>query len=100
VTFVDTDPIVGREAVATEMARRRQVSRYQDGSQPWHVITNVYIAEQNEREATVHTWWTFYVVSPDGKPDFVSIGYYEDVFSNNGDKWRIRLRAERLIGRT
>jgi len=100
MTFVGADPIAGREAVAAEMARRRNVPRYQDGSRPWHVLTNVYIAGQDEREAKVHTWWMFFIVNPDGKSNLTSIGYYDDVFSNDGDNWLIQRRVETLIGRT
>ena len=100
MTFVDASPISGREAVSAEMARRRNVSRYQDGSRPWHVITNVYVAEQDEREATVYTYWMFFIVDADGKSNLVSLGCYEDVFTNDGDNWLIQSRVETLIGRS
>src|ERR1700704_2439675 len=85
VTFVDTGPFYGRDAVAVEMARRRQVPRYQDGTRPWHVLSNMTIHEIDEHEAKVTTWWTFYVINPDGKAEWTSLGYYDDVFRNDGD---------------
>jgi hypothetical protein len=88
MTFVGADPIAGREAVAAEMARRRNVPRYQDGSRPWHVLTTVY------------TWWMFFIVNADGKSNLTSIGHYDDVFTNDGDTWLIQRRVETLIGRT
>jgi hypothetical protein len=98
VTFVDTGPFYGREAVTAEMVRRRHVPRYADGSRPWHILSNVTIHEIDEREAKVTTWWTFYIIDPDGKAAFSSIGYYDDVLRNDGDTWRIRHRVERAIG--
>lgn len=100
VTFVDTGPFEGREAVAAEMARRRKVSRYQDGSRPWHVISNIYIVELEGDEASVRTWWTFFVVGGEDKtPRLDSVGYYDDVLRDDGDKWRIKHRVEREMGR-
>jgi hypothetical protein len=99
VTFVDTGPFFGRDAVAQEMARRRQVPRYQDGSTPWHVISNIYIVDGDEFEVTVRTWWTFFVIGPDKTPRLDSVGYYDDVLRNDGDTWRIKHRIEREIGR-
>ena len=99
MTFVGGDPVAGREAVIAEMTRRRSVPRYQDGSRPWHVLTNIYIAAQSERDATVHTWWMFFIVNPDGKSNLTSIGQYDDVFTSDGDSWRIQRRTETLVGR-
>jgi len=99
MTFVDASPIAGREALAAEMARRRHVPRYQDGSRPWHVLTNIYIAQQTEREATVYTSWMFFIVNPDGKANPISIGYYDDTFTSDGHTWLIQRRVEKLIGR-
>jgi 3-phenylpropionate/cinnamic acid dioxygenase small subunit len=91
--FMDTGLKVGREAVATEMRRRR--SQYTDGSIPWHVITNVYITNETDTEATVRSWYTFFVQSPDGAQKFTSIGWYDDVFGLEDGVWRIKRRRIR-----
>src|ERR1700749_4722349 len=68
VEFRDSGLKVGRDAVAAEMRRRRE--KYTDGSIPWHVISNVYITDETDQEATVRSWWTFFVQSPDGGQRF------------------------------
>lgn len=98
VTFVDTGLICGRQAVTAEMIRRRHVPRYQDGTRPWHVLSNLTIHEIDGKEAKVTTWWTFYVIPPEADAKLVSLGYYDDILQNDGDKWRIRRRIERSMG--
>jgi hypothetical protein len=90
VEFRDTGLIVGRDAVVTEMRRRRE--KYDDGSTPWHVITNVYITDETADQARVRSWFTFFVQAPDGAQRFVNIGWYDDLFVNEDTAWRIQRR--------
>src|ERR1700733_9266994 len=75
VTFRDAGLKVGREAVAAEMRRRRE--KYDDGSIPWHVISNVYITDDTDTQATVRSWFTFFVVAADGTQKFSGVGWYD-----------------------
>jgi 3-phenylpropionate/cinnamic acid dioxygenase small subunit len=76
--------------VAAEMRRRRE--KYTDGSIPWHVISNVYITDATDREATVRSWWTFFVQSPEGEQRFSGVGWYDDVFGLEDGVWRVKRR--------
>jgi hypothetical protein len=89
-----TELKVGRAAVVAELERRR--GRYPEGAIPWHVITNVFIREQREREAVVASFFTFVLQSPGGEPALTSIGWYDDVFVDDGDAWRVSRR--RVLG--
>jgi 3-phenylpropionate/cinnamic acid dioxygenase small subunit len=95
VTFGDTGLKVGRDAVVEEMARRRSLYR-PNGSLPWHVITNVYITDETATEASVKSFWTFFVKEAGGQPTFKSIGYYDDEFAVEDGVWRIKRR--RVLG--
>ena len=91
VEFQDSGLKVGREAVVTEMRRRRE--KYLDGSIPWHVISNILIENETASKADVKSFWTFYVKSPDGgSTSFKSIGYYDDVFVLEDGVWRVHRR--------
>ena len=90
VEFRDSGVKIGRAAVAAEMRRRRE--KYDDGSIPWHVITNVYITDETEVEATVRSWYTFFVQAPDGTQRFTSVGWYDDVFALEDGAWRVKRR--------
>jgi len=90
VDFRDSGVKVGREAVAAEMIRRRQ--KYVDGSIPWHVISNVYITDETETQATVRSWFTFFVQSATGSQEFKGIGWYDDVFALEDGVWRVSRR--------
>lgn len=90
VNFRDSGLKVGRDAVATEMRRRR--GKYADGTIPWHVITNVYITDATDHEATVRSWYTFFLQSPEGEQKFSHVGYYDDVFAPEDGAWRIKRR--------
>jgi 3-phenylpropionate/cinnamic acid dioxygenase small subunit len=90
VEFRDSGVKVGRDAVAAEMRRRRE--KYDDGSIPWHVITNLYITDESEHQATVRSWYTFFIQAPDGAQRFASIGWYDDVFALEDGAWRIKRR--------
>jgi hypothetical protein len=98
VLFHDTGLKVGRQAVAAEMARRR--GAYADGSAswadagsiPWHVITNIYITDATDEQATVRAWCTFYVIAPDGTQKWVNVNYYDDVFALEDGDWRVKRR--------
>lgn len=95
VTFGDTGLKVGRDAVVAEMARRRSLYR-PNGSLPWHVITNVYITAEADTQASVKSFWTFFVKDAEGQVTFKSIGYYDDDFEVEDGVWRIRRR--RVLG--
>jgi hypothetical protein len=90
-TFGDTGLKVGREVVAAEMIRRR--SLYAADETPWHVLSNVYIASQQDALATVKTFFTFIVVKPGEPLNVRGVGYYDDVFRDDGDRWRIHERS-------
>jgi hypothetical protein len=91
VEFRDSGLKVGRDAVAAEMRRRRE--RYDaDGTTPWHVISNVYIAHQTDREATVRSRFTFFVHSPAGGHQLAGIGWYDDTFALQDGVWRLKRR--------
>jgi SnoaL-like domain len=90
VKFRDSGLKVGRDAVAAEMQRRRE--KYSDGSIPWHVISNVYITDVKGDEATVRSWYTFFVRSPGGEQHFTTVGWYDDVFALEDAVWRIKRR--------
>jgi 3-phenylpropionate/cinnamic acid dioxygenase small subunit len=81
---------VGRDAVVGELQRRR--SQVVPGTVPWHVITNVFIREETAEEAVVASWYTFVVQDTEGTAILRSIGYYDDVFVNEGDAWRVKRR--------
>jgi 3-phenylpropionate/cinnamic acid dioxygenase small subunit len=88
---------VGREAVVGELERRR--SKYRGGGTiPWHVISNVFIREETEQEATVASFYTFATRNPGGLPGFQSVGYYDDVFVNDGGVWRVGRRKVVPVG--
>jgi hypothetical protein len=88
---------VGREAVVAELERRR--SKYRpEGTIPWHVISNVFIRAETEQEATVAAFYTFATKAPGGKPEWQSIGYYDDVFVNDGGVWRVSRRRVTPVG--
>jgi hypothetical protein len=84
--------MVGREQVVGEMRRRREKYR-PDNSLPWHVITNVYIRRETPTEADVVSFWTFFIRPQGGKPELQSIGYYDDLFVDDGDAWRVKRRV-------
>jgi hypothetical protein len=90
VEFRDTGLKVGREAVGSEMRRRHGL--YPDGTIPWHVISNVYITNPTDTEATVRSWWTFFVRDADGNQAFRGVGWYDDVFALEDGVWRIKRR--------
>ena len=90
VEFRDSGLKVGRDAVAAEMRRRR--GKYADGSIPWHVISNVYITDETEDQATVRSWYTFFVQGTDGVQRFTSVGWYDDEFRLEGGVWRVHRR--------
>jgi 3-phenylpropionate/cinnamic acid dioxygenase small subunit len=56
------------------------------------VISNVYITNLTETEATVRSWYTFFVQAGDGAQTFRSIGWYDDVFAPEDGHWRIKRR--------
>jgi 3-phenylpropionate/cinnamic acid dioxygenase small subunit len=88
---------VGRAAVVQELTRRRD--RYRPENQiPWHVITNVLIEDQTEREAIVKSFFTFFVKPANGQATFSSIGYYDDTFAYDGGAWRISRRRVMTAG--
>jgi hypothetical protein len=96
VKFADTGAQIGNAAVVAEMARRRGV--YAEGVTPWHVLSNIFIARETEREADVKSFYTFVVVKP-GEPLLIrSVGYYDDLFRNDGDAWRIHRRSIVSVG--
>jgi hypothetical protein len=90
VLFRDTGLRVGRAAVTEEMVRRRQL--YERDDTPWHVISNVLITDETETEATVKSFYTFFSKPKGGAPVLRSIGWYDDVFANEGGRWRVRQR--------
>jgi 3-phenylpropionate/cinnamic acid dioxygenase small subunit len=88
---------VGRAAVVQELARRRD--KYRPEQQvPWHVISNVLIEDQSERQATVKSFFTFFVKPATGPAAFSSIGYYDDTFVYDGAAWRISRRRVMSAG--
>jgi 3-phenylpropionate/cinnamic acid dioxygenase small subunit len=93
VEFRDSGWKIGREAVTAEMRRRRE--KYSDGRIPWHVISNVYITDETENQATVRSWYTFFIRELDGTQKFSSIGWYDDVFAREDGLWRIQRRHVR-----
>jgi 3-phenylpropionate/cinnamic acid dioxygenase small subunit len=90
VEFRDSGLKVGRDAVAAEMRRRRE--KYDDGSIPWHVISNVYITDATGTEAKVRSWYTFFVQAPDGVQRFSGVGWYDDTFALQDGEWRVKRR--------
>jgi 3-phenylpropionate/cinnamic acid dioxygenase small subunit len=90
VEFRDSGLKTGRDAVAAEMQRRRE--KYAHGSIPWHVISNVFITNVTATEATVRSWYTFFVQEPSGTQRFASVGWYDDVFALEDGAWRIKRR--------
>lgn len=90
VEFRDSGVKVGRAAVAAEMSRRR--GKYDDGSIPWHVISNIYITDETADQATVRSWYTFFIQGPDGTQRFASVGWYDDVFALEDGEWRVKRR--------
>jgi 3-phenylpropionate/cinnamic acid dioxygenase small subunit len=91
VEFADVGLKVGRSAVVEEMRRRRDLYR-PDSAVPWHVISNIFIENQTETEATVKAFFTFFVKGSDGTAKFRSIGYYDDSFGPEDGTWRVRRR--------
>jgi len=91
VDFEGKEMTTGREAVVAELTRRR--SKYGPrGTMMWHLLTNVFIAEESDTEASVRTFFTALVSGDSGPPTLQSVGYYDDVFVLDGDTWRIRRR--------
>ena len=90
VEFRDSGLKVGRDAVAAEMRRRR--GKYDDGSIPWHVISNIYITDATGIEAKVRSWYTFFVQAPDGAQRFSGVGWYDDTFALEDGEWRVKRR--------
>jgi hypothetical protein len=92
-----TGPQVGRAAVVQELTRRRD--RYRPENQtPWHVITNVLIEDESDRQATVKSFFTFFVKPRVGPVALSSIGYYDDTFIHDGETWRIHRRRVMSAG--
>ena len=90
VEFRDSGLMVGRDAVATEMRRRRE--KYTDGSIPWHVITNLYITDAEGDHKRARSWYTFFIQAADGPQRFASIGWYDDEFRHQDGAWRVHRR--------
>jgi hypothetical protein len=90
VDFRDSGRKAGREAVASEMRRRR--GTYDASTIPWHVITNVFITDAEPERAHARSWYTFFTKTPDGPPQLTSIGWYDDVFALEDGVWRIDRR--------
>ena len=82
---------VGRAAVEAELVRRRDAYR-PSASRPWHVITNVFVRRETAHEAEVASFYTFLVKPTEGRPVLQGIGYYDDLFVEDGDAWRVRAR--------
>jgi len=94
VEFRDSGLKIGRDAVTAELRRRRD--KYTDGNIPWHIISNVFITEATESEATVRSCFAFFNHGPDGVRQLLSIGWYDDRFATEDEAWRIRRRRVRL----
>ena len=97
VEFGDIGLKVGKQAVVAAMKWRRDLHRPK-GTLPWHVISNVFITEETDQEAKVKSFYTFFVKEPDGTASFRSMGYYDDIFANDGDAWRIKRRRVMQLG--
>ncbi len=82
---------VGREAVVAQLERLRQLYRVEVVI-PWHVITNLYIRDETPEEVAATSFWTVFGMPPSGTASLRGTGYYEDVFSREGEAWRIRRR--------
>jgi hypothetical protein len=80
---------IGREEVAAELRRRRSTHPVE---MPWHVISNAYITDAAPQQATVKSRYAFFLQPPDGIAQFVSVGWYDDVFVVDGGLWRIKHR--------
>ena len=96
-TFADTGLKVGRATVVAEMIRRRAL--YAPDERPWHVTSNVFIEQQTDGLATVKTFFTFIVIKPGEPLNVRGVGYYDDVFRDDGDSWRIHTRSVIGLGR-
>jgi hypothetical protein len=81
----------GRPAIVEELRRRRATYEARE-ELPWHVITNVFVQEQGEREAVVKAFFTLVTSGPANGVAASSVGYYDDVFVDDGDAWRVRRR--------
>jgi hypothetical protein len=81
---------LGRAAVVDQLDQLRE--RFRPEVVPWHVISNVLITDATEQEATVKSFFTFFTRRGDEAPVVSSIGYYDDVFANEGGTWRVKRR--------
>jgi 3-phenylpropionate/cinnamic acid dioxygenase small subunit len=79
------------------MRRRRDL--YAPDETPCHVLSNVFILDFDDGTAQVKTFFTFILIKVGEPLNVRSLGYYDDVFRNDGDKWRIYSRTVRGVGR-
>lgn len=80
---------VGRDEVAAELRRRRSTHPI---DVPWHVISNVYVTDETPQRASVNSRYVFYLQRSDGTAQFMSFGWYDDVFVVDDGLWRIKHR--------
>ena len=91
VDFEGKGTTTGRDAVVAELTRRR--SKYgPQGTMMWHLLTNVFIVDESDAEASVRTFFTAFVSGGNPPPTVQSIGYYDDLFALDDGMWRIRRR--------
>jgi SnoaL-like protein len=80
----------GREEALEFLAGRRRL-RDEVDEQARHVITNLYVIDESEREAYVVSYFTVVATSVDGTK--TSSGWYRDRLVNDGGTWRFRERT-------
>jgi hypothetical protein len=84
---------VGRTAVVAELQRRR--GSYPEGLLLWHAITNVFVRGETEHGLVVASYFTFILQAPGEEPRLSSVGYYDDVLTDEGEEWQISHRRIR-----
>jgi len=83
--------VVGREDAIAYLQGRR-ATRSDVNEQARHVITNLYVVEEDEAQALVTSYYILVVTAAEGTR--TSSGWYRDRLVRDGERWRF---AERTI---
>ena len=78
----------GRAAITAALthAWERQTNRRR------HVLSNIFLVEDGEDEAVVHSYITLYLIKDEGRPKLDITGSYRDHVVRESGQWKIKQR--------